>query len=356
MPSLRSALPRPPAPPGTIAIGLAAIAATAVLATLALAGPLPRASAHDEASATTEAPTTTEALPGRLTLSERQLEAMAENETGSISGGPVMADEAPPADEGPLAGAVAETRDRPDNECPVMTDSIRRLYLGFLGREPTVAELQRDTDRYQAGEANLEELAFVLANSGLFRTGAGGPLDNAGFVELVYANTLDREPSDDDTDFWVAALADGYPRGNVMLAFTESAEFVRRTGTARPLSGFLAWYPRGVQWYCGVGARNDLAINELVGQLLYADHYFTNHGATDTPIGLSTLRDGRKVVDVLDASLPAGFSDFRWDGQFSGAEHYGDAIDIEASRQTSWVVVFYPSRIGRQRLGWHTPG
>lgn len=253
-----------------------------------------------------------------------------------------------------VAGASAETRATIEGECPVLTDSIRRLYLGFLEREPTSFEFKRDIDRYRSGEANLEGLASTLASSGLFRTRYGA-LSNQGFVERVYSNTLRRPPSEGDTHHWITTLSEGYPRGAVMLAFTESADFVERTGTARPLSGYLNWYPEGVHWYCGVGSRDKLPIADLAGEHVYADYLITNHGDGSGHTTVTTTTRGLPRLAMVDTTVPSGYTDFRWHGQFSGARHYGDGLDVRADQKTSWVVVFYSIPIGSQRLGWQIP-
>ncbi len=256
--------------------------------------------------------------------------------------------------EEPVAGATASTRPIAAGECPVMTDSIRRLYLGFLEREPTADELTAEINRYRTGEANLEDIADALAASGRFRT-EYGPLSDGQYIERVYLNTVGIEPNEDEQRHWSMNLDNGYPRGSVMLAFTESAEFVDRTGTSRPLSGYLSWYPKGTHWYCGAGPVDDLAIVPLIDDAVYADHLFINPGDRDTVTSLSTVLDGRRRVPMMTSTLPAGFTDYRWDGLFVGADHYGDAIDVTASDDTGWVVVFYPRSVGEQRLGWHVP-
>ena len=288
-----------------------------------------------------------QAGPDIVLADERALtDPLAENETAALRGGLGL------TDDRVVAGATATTDPVVEGACPVMTDSIRRLYLGFLEREPTTTELEGDIRRYAGGSANLEDLAAVLAGGGLFRD-RYGPLADEGFVRQAYANTLRRPPDGDELDHWLAALDAGYPRGSVMLALTESAEFTRRTGTARPLSGYLNWYPSGVHWYCGSGGRDDLSIRPLIGDDLYADYMFTNGGDTQEEVALTTVEAGRTRVEMGAGTLPARFTEFRWDGLFDGAERYGDAIDIQASSQTSWVVVFYRHPIGRQRLGWN---
>jgi len=48
---------------------------------------------------------------------------------------------------------------------------------------------------------------------------------------LIYANVLTRTPDDAGFAFWLDRLQQGTSRGGVMLAFSESPEFVVRTGT-----------------------------------------------------------------------------------------------------------------------------
>lgn len=240
---------------------------------------------------------------------------------------------------------------RESTSCPVMTDSVRRLYRAFHNREPTGTEFLLDTSRYRSGEKNLEDLANDLAASEEFAT-RYGLLTDERYVELVYRNVLRREPTDEDRAFWTTNLANGYERGPVMLAFSESEEFIRRTGTSVPLSGYLRWYPRGTHWYCGIGSREELMIKPLVEPTLYADYLFTNRGSDPARLGLQTVLGGVAHITINDGSLPAGYTSYAWGGAFTGDGDYGTAIDLLAGDDTTWVVVFYGAPIGEQRLGW----
>ena len=53
-----------------------------------------------------------------------------------------------------------------------------------------------------------------------------GHLSDAQFVDLVYRNVLDRAPDGAGLAHWTALLARGTPRGEVMVGFSESTEFV----------------------------------------------------------------------------------------------------------------------------------
>jgi hypothetical protein len=236
-------------------------------------------------------------------------------------------------------------------ECPVMTDSVKRLYEAFFNRSPSDGEFLETTIDYRSGEQNLEQIAQRLAESDEFETRYGN-LSNERFVDLVYRNVLRRAPSDENSDFWTGSLADGLERGAVMMAFSESEEFVRRTDTATPLSGYLRWYPEGTHWYCGVGARDNLRIKPLTEDTIYADYVFFNGGDSQSPTALRTVLQGELHLTVTRGSLPPGFTNYKWGGAFDGNGNYGSALDIEAGKNTSWIAVFYPSLIGEQRLGW----
>lgn len=235
--------------------------------------------------------------------------------------------------------------------CPVMTDSIDRLYLAYFNREPTGSEFRLRVGEYRSGLTDLKTIAGDLAASEEFRT-RYGDLEDDRYVDLVYRNVLRRDPSESDREFWEANLASGYERGLMMLAFSESEEFVRRSGTTTPMAGFLRWYPEGAHWYCGVGPRNALGIKPLAEPTVYADFMFINSGDEQSPVGITTLLNGGPHLTVSDGTLPTGFSDYKWGGQFNGDGNYGSALSISAGSRTSWAVVFYPSPIGDQRLGW----
>lgn len=248
----------------------------------------------------------------------------------------------------PASGAEAV---RPESSCPELTDSIRRLYLAYFNREPDAASFVERVGEYQTGAADLPTISEELARSEEFRT-RYGTLSDARFVELVYRNVLRRPPDDASRDYWVRSLATGYPRGRVMIAFSESEDFVRRTATTIPLAGFLRWYPSGAHWYCGVGPAPNLSIRPLTNEVLYADFMFHNGGHETSPIELHTAIDSDRHVTMTEGELLPGFTVYRWDGRFSGGDNYGTNIQVEAGANVGWTVVFYPRSIGSRRLGW----
>lgn len=136
-----------------------------------------------------------------------------------------------------------------------------------------------------------------------------------------------------------------------MLTVTESYDYVVRTGTVKPLAGYLRWYPGGTHWYCDIGSAT-VGVRPLTGDV-WADYYFKNRGDGADDIALWTLDDDRsQAVRMNSATLSAGFTDYNWDGVFIGDGDYGRFIDVQTGATTDWIVVFYPRSIGEDRLGW----
>ena len=136
--------------------------------------------------------------------------------------------------------------------CPELTDSVYRLYRAFFGREPDAIGWDYWMSVYVAPQTNLESISndFVLSDE--FQN-TYGALDDAEFVRLVYNNVMDREPDVEGNTHWIGALDGGYSRGALMLAFSESEEYVRLTDTWPPLAGYLQWYARPLEFACGNG-------------------------------------------------------------------------------------------------------
>jgi hypothetical protein len=231
-----------------------------------------------------------------------------------------------------------------------MTDSITRLYLAYFDREPDIAGFDNWVDLYRRGEASLPQISETFAQSGEFND-RGLDTDEA-FVNWVFDQVVEVEPSPTTRAYWVDALDQGYPRGTMMLTFTESQEYVDKTDTTIPLAGYLRWYPAGAHWYCDIGGPIATEIQPLVGGV-WADFYFANNGDALDEIGLWTHEtEGQRSVAMTAGALPAGYTNYNWDGAFTGDGDYGRFIEIQAGASTAWIVVFYPLTIGPDRLGW----
>jgi hypothetical protein len=75
----------------------------------------------------------------------------------------------------------------------------------------------------RSGGTKLGVIAASFATSSEFKT-AYGAVTATQFVNLVYANVLQRKPDAAGLKHWVTKMEGGMSRGDVMVAFSESSE------------------------------------------------------------------------------------------------------------------------------------
>ena len=109
--------------------------------------------------------------------------------------------------------------------------SVFRLYQATLNRAPDPAGLIDWTQQLATGARSLQQVASGFVESVEFQT-LYGPLSNSQFVTLLYTNVLGRAPDAAGFADWMNALARGVRRADVVLGFSESAEFRNRTEAA----------------------------------------------------------------------------------------------------------------------------
>ncbi|MEM9654756.1 MAG: DUF4214 domain-containing protein, partial [Actinomycetota bacterium] len=105
---------------------------------------------------------------------------------------------------------------------------VNRLYLAYFQRQSDAGGLQYWTSQIQSGNASLVTVADAFAASAEFMA-TYGPLTDAQFVEQVYLNVVGRPSDPGGAAYWTGQLAAGASRGQVMLGFSESAEFINLT-------------------------------------------------------------------------------------------------------------------------------
>ena len=103
-----------------------------------------------------------------------------------------------------------------------------RMYEATLGRTPDHAGHLGWIARLNNG-MSAEQAAGHFVGSAEF-TQRYGALDNGAFVSQLYVNVLNRQADSAGLNAWVAQLNAGASRAQVVLGFSESAEFVGRTG------------------------------------------------------------------------------------------------------------------------------
>lgn len=132
--------------------------------------------------------------------------------------------QAPSGDSvGPADGPIQLTSYRQ------MRAEVTRLYLAYFLRRPDDEGLEYWFGVRRSGRS-LASISDDFAASAEF-AGRYGALSDADFVSLIYRNVLGRDPDPGGRAHWSGVLAAGTARGTVMLGFSESDEFRRRTET-----------------------------------------------------------------------------------------------------------------------------
>ena len=108
---------------------------------------------------------------------------------------------------------------------------VARLYDTVFGRKADIQGLTFWKDALEDGAASREQMADAFTGSAEFRARYGA-LDDLGFVNALYVNTLDRPADQAGLDFWTGQLDAGAERSAVVLAFSESAEHLALTAPA----------------------------------------------------------------------------------------------------------------------------
>lgn len=111
---------------------------------------------------------------------------------------------------------------------------IMRFYAAVLDREPDAEGMAYWYELISTGSP-LTDIADAFAVSEEFQARFGVPVGEAGderFLLQVYQNVLRRSPDAEGERYWSELLDAGVPRAQVVLWFSESAEFIARTGLA----------------------------------------------------------------------------------------------------------------------------
>ena len=103
---------------------------------------------------------------------------------------------------------------------------VMRLYWSFFHRVPDLNGLNYWIGK-NANGMSLNKVATSFAGSSEFKN-TYGALSNQAFVKLVYLNVLERQPDAAGLSHWVKKLDAGMSRGEMMTAFSESSEGVRK--------------------------------------------------------------------------------------------------------------------------------
>lgn len=140
-------------------------------------------------------------------------------------------------EQGVEPSAVVEALAR-SQEFEATIAPVVRLYSAFFNRPPDIDGLNHWVGVIRSG-ARLEQVAQAFVQSEEFRI-TYGSLDDGAYIDLVYTNVLSRPADAGGRAYWLGQLGDavGLSRGDLMVQFSDSAEF-RRLTEARVLATML---------------------------------------------------------------------------------------------------------------------
>ncbi len=169
-----------------------------------------------------------------------------------------------------------------------LSDQVTRLYQAYLQRPPDAAGLNYWRGQRAAG-TSLRSVSQLFSEAPEFRT-LYGQLSNAQFVDLVYRNVLEREPDAEGRTYWNNRLATGLTRGELMIGFSESTEYITSTGTVRPSSInegqiwrlYKAYFLRNAKQegfdYWLSQARTGVSIQQIAAQFATSAEFTSQYG------------------------------------------------------------------------------
>ena len=101
---------------------------------------------------------------------------------------------------------------------------VARLYHAAFDRLPDLPGLQEQLVAIRENDASLEDIVQSWMDTDEFDAIYGG-LDNAGFVQQLYATALERQAAAPEVEYWTSLLDDqAATRAEVLVSFSESAE------------------------------------------------------------------------------------------------------------------------------------
>ena len=131
---------------------------------------------------------------------------------------------------------------------------VIRLSRAYYLRSPDSDGLRFWVGRVGAGWT-LARASQSFATSSEF-TAKYGRLTNRAFVSLLYQNVMERAADRGGLDYWSKQLDRGVSRGQVMVGFSESSEYIRRnrnlveaTAISHALLGRVPTQAEGSSWY-----------------------------------------------------------------------------------------------------------
>ncbi len=188
---------------------------------------------------------------------------------------------------------------------------VARLYGAFFGRSPDSAGMSYWLEQRAQG-TSIDAIADAFAASREFQDIAGEP-DDGRFIDAIYRSVLSRGADTDGKAFWLDRLQSGTSRGQLVVAFSDSPEFVALTQTHPPTSSvegainrlywaFLQRPPEdtGLRFWAGGVERGEFRLQDVANAFATSVEFTSTYGALSNQEFLDLVYDnvlGRRAED-----------------------------------------------------------
>lgn len=106
---------------------------------------------------------------------------------------------------------------------------IGRLYLSVFDRVADKDGLLYWINDYYTNGNSLKNIASSFILSDEFINTYGSSVQNSEYIELLYNNVLYRKSDTDGMNYWLDEMANGFGKGEVLISFANSDEFINLT-------------------------------------------------------------------------------------------------------------------------------
>lgn len=191
----------------------------------------------------------------------------------------------------------------------VFTGQLFRLYQASFDRDPDLVGFEGWAAQLGSGSASLNGIASGFVGSQEFNSLYGGETSDEDYVNALYNNVLERDADAAGLEGWTTQLDNGATRADVLLGFSQSAEF--RRDSDDDLKAFVE----------SVGTHDVLAGNS--GSNVLTGGYFS-----DTFVFANTANSDHTVTDLEDWDM-LDFSAFGYedaDAAVANMSEVGDDV------------------------------
>lgn len=107
-------------------------------------------------------------------------------------------------------------------------EEVSRLYTAVFTRNPDGEGLAAWVNHLAVGNT-IQDVAQAFTESDEFSLLYGESVSNGTFVDLLYTNILGRNADDSGYDYWLNEMSQGTSRGDIIVGFSNSPEYIDST-------------------------------------------------------------------------------------------------------------------------------